>query len=329
MSIKIAISKPPKLTDELRKKLRYKHMSYRTEQAYVGWVRRFILFHHKRHPREMGKPEIECYLTYLANDYGVSASTHHQALSALLFLYKEVLGIDLPWLDEIHRPNRTKRLPVVLTANEISSILSQLEGAHHLMVRLLYGTGLRLHEMLMLRIKDIDFDMNQLIVRSGKGDKDRVTVLPKSLVAELQQQIVLARMVFDADRAAEHNGVMLPDAIERKYPNAGKEWAWFWLFPAQNESTEPREGIVRRHHTHPQAIQRAFKSSVLRAGISKPASLHTLRHSFATHLLQSGTDIGTIQSLLGHASVKTTMIYTHVISQGGFGVISPLDRIMN
>ena len=328
MSINTAISKPPKLIDELRKKLRYKHMSYRTEQAYVGWVRRFILFHHKRHPREMGKPEIECYLTYLANDYGVSASTHHQALSALLFLYKEVLGIDLPWLDEIHRPNRTKRLPVVLTANEISSILSQLEGAHHLMVRLLYGTGLRLNEMLMLRIKDIDFDMNQLIVRSGKGDKDRVTVLPQSLVAELQQQIVRARMVFDADRAADRKGVMLPDAIERKYPNAGKEWAWFWLFPAQNESTEPREGIVRRHHTHPQAIQRAFKSSVLRAGISKPASLHTLRHSFATHLLQSGTDIRTIQSLLGHASVKTTMIYTHVIAQGGYGVISPLDRMM-
>ena len=329
MSTNTPSPKPPKLIDELRKKLRYKHMSYRTEQAYVGWVRRFIVFHHKRHPREMGKSEIECYLTYLANDCGVSASTHHQALSALLFLYKEVLGIDLPWLEEIHRPNRTKRLPVVLTANEISLILSRLEGKHHLMVRLLYGTGLRLNEMLMLRIKDIDFDMNQLIVRSGKGDKDRVTVLPQSLVAELQQQIVRARMVFDADRAADRKGVMLPDAIERKYPNAGKEWAWFWLFPAQNESTEPREGIVRRHHTHPQAIQRAFKSSVLRAGISKPASLHTLRHSFATHLLQSGTDIRTIQSLLGHASVKTTMIYTHVISQGGFGVISPLDRIMN
>ena len=319
---------PPKLLDELRQKLRYRHMSYRTEQAYVGWVRRFILFHNKRHPKEMGKPEIECYLTYLANNCGVSTSTHHQALSALLFLYKEVLAIDLPWLDEIHRPNRSKRLPVVLTAHEISSILTHLEGVHHLMVRLLYGTGLRLHEMLMLRVKDVDFEMNQLIVRSGKGDKDRVTILPQSLIAELQIQIAQARMVFDADRAAGRNGVMLPDAIERKYPNAGQEWAWFWLFPAQHESTEPREGIVRRHHTHPTAIQRAFKSAVMRASIAKPASLHTLRHSFATHLLQSGTDIRTIQSLLGHASVKTTMIYTHVISQGGYGVMSPLDRMM-
>lgn len=319
---------PPKLLDQLRQRLRYKHMSYRTEQAYVGWVRRFILFHNKRHPQEMGKSDIECYLTYLANDCGVSASTHHQALSALLFLYKEVLGVALPWLDEVSRPNRSKRLPVVLSANEVLAVLAHLEGVHHLMVRLLYGTGLRLHEMLMLRIKDVDFEMNQLVVRSGKGDKDRITVLPKSLVAELQQQITQARAIFEQDRATQRNGVMLPDAIERKYPNAGQEWGWFWLFPAPNESTEPRAGVVRRHHMHHQAIQRAFKTAVARAQIAKPATLHTLRHSFATHLLQSGTDIRTIQSLLGHASVKTTMVYTHVISQGGFGVISPLDRLL-
>lgn len=319
---------PPKLLDQVKQRLRYKHMSYRTEQAYVQWIKRFILFHDKRHPNAMGKREVEDYLTYLATECGVSISTHNQALSALLFLYKEVLHIELPWLTEVNRPTRAKRLPVVLSPQEITQIFKHLTGTHLLMAHMLYGTGMRLFELLSLRVKDIDFEQNQIIVRSGKGDKDRSAILPQSLISEIQQQLTHARRLFDLDRSLDKPGVFLPDAIERKYPNAGTSWPWFWFLPAPLESTEPRLKIVRRHHLHPQAIQRAFKSAVENAQIHKTATLHTLRHSFATHLLQSGTDIRTIQQLLGHSDVKTTMIYTHVLGRGGYGVISPLDKLL-
>lgn len=321
-----AASAAPRLFDVVRDHLRVKHYSLRTERSYINWMRRFILFHDKRHPRDMGPKEIQAFLTHLAVNRTVSASTQNQALAALLFLYKEVLGVDLPWLNEMVRAKRAQRIPVVLTRPEVDQLIMHLEGTHRLMARLLYGTGMRLMECVRLRIKDVDFGRREIVVRSGKGDKDRVTVLPASLVEELQIHRERVRLLWEADRQTEAPGVEVPYALERKYPKAGVQWAWFWFFPARHPSRDPRSGVVRRHHTHEQALQRAIKRAVANAGIPKPATTHTLRHSFATHLLEAGYDIRTVQELLGHSNVETTMIYTHVLNRGGHGVLSPLDR---
>jgi integron integrase len=318
---------PPKLLDQLRERIRYRHYSLRTEQAYVHWVKRFIFFHNKKHPKDMGKPEVEAFLSFLANEGHVAISTHRQALSALLFLYREVLGVELPWLSEMGRPKTAKRLPVVLTQTEVRRVLDRVDGqTYQLMARLLYGSGMRLMECVRLRVKDVEFERGEIVVRAGKGNKDRVTMLPESLADTLKAHLDRVREVWLADRAAGRPGVELPDALDRKYSNAASEWAWFWVFPASAESTDPRSGVVRRHHVYEQGLQRAIKRAVQAAGVAKPASTHTLRHSFATHLLQSGYDIRTVQELLGHSDVSTTMIYTHVLNKGGRGVVSPLDR---
>ncbi len=311
--------------DLVRQTVRLKHYSLRTERTYVGWVRRFVLFHGKRHPLEMGAAEIEAFLSHLANEGQVAVSTHNQALSSLLFLYKEVLKLDLPWMQNIGRPTREPRLPTVLAKAEIAKLIARLDGIFNLQTRLLYGTGMRLTEMLGLRIKDVDFELNQITVREGKGGKDRVTMLPESLKAELMVQVQAAKHVWQTDKDQGRGGVYMPDALDKKYPEAGHSLGWFWVFPSGRFSTDPRSGIVRRHHAHEQALQRAIARAIKAAGIVKPASTHTLRHSFATHLLQSGYDIRTVQELLGHSDVSTTMIYTHVLNRGGRGVISPLD----
>jgi site-specific recombinase XerD len=303
-----ATPQPPRLFDQVREAIRVRHYSLRTEQAYLHWIKRFILFHHKRHPAEMGPTEIEVFLTCLAVEGNVATSTQGQALAALLFLYKEVLDMNLPWLSEIVRAKRPQRIPTVLTPNEVAALISNLEGTHALMARLLYGTGMRLMECMRLRIKDVDLARSEIIIHAGKGNKDRRTMIPASLLEALRTRVALAKTQWEADRAAG-----LP--------------AWFWLFPSPRLSRDPRSGITRRHHAHEQGIQRAIKRAVLAAGITKPASTHTLRHSFATHLLESGQDIRTVQELLGHSDVKTTMIYTHVLNRGPKGVISPLDRL--
>lgn len=317
----------PRLLDEVRDRLRLKHYSLRTERTYVDWIKRYILFHGKLHPRDLGARHVEAFLTDLAVGRKVSASTQNQALAALLFLYREVLGIELPWLDDIVRAKKPQRLPVVLTVAEVQRLLARLDGSHGLMARMLYGTGMRLMECVRLRVKDVNFERNEIIVRDGKGGKDRVTMLPASLGEPLREHLKRVRVLFEQDRAEDVPGVYLPDALEKKYPNAGKEWGWFWVFPSRSIAADPRTGIVRRHHAHEQALQRAIKKAVLAAGIAKPASTHTLRHSFATHLLQSGYDIRTVQELLGHSDVSTTMIYTHVLNRGGRGVESPLDSL--
>lgn len=320
------MAKAPKLLDQLRERIRYHHYSIRTEKAYVLWAKRYIHFHGMRHPNEMGKPEIEQFLSHLANEGNVAIATHNQALSALLFLYKEVLGIDLPWLTEIGRPKKPLRLPVVLTAAEVKRVLDRIDDRTlSLMARLLYGTGMRLMECVRLRVKDIEFERREITVRSGKGGKDRVTMLPASLLDELKAHLERVHDIWREDRAANCAGVQLPDALERKYPNAPTEWGWFWVFPAPSESLDPRSGLRRRHHLYEQNLQRAIKKAMRAAGIAKPATTHTLRHSFATHLLQAGYDIRTVQELLGHSDVSTTMIYTHVLNKGGRGVVSPLD----
>jgi integron integrase len=315
----------PRLMDEVHARLRFKHYSLRTEQAYVGWIKRYIWFHDKRHPRDLGPQDVEAFLTDLAVSREVAAATQNQALAALLFLYKEVLGIELPWLDDIGRAKKPQRLPVVLTVSDVRLLLAQLEGTHGLMAQLLYGTGMRLMECVRLRVKDVDFERHEIIVRDGKGGKDRVTMLPASLAAPLRDHLKRVRILFEQDNSAGQPGVYLPDALEKKYPNASKEWGWFWAFPARGLAVDQHSGIKRRHHTHEQALQRAIKKAVATAGITKPATTHTLRHSFATHLLQSGYDIRTVQELLGHSDVSTTMIYTHVLNKGGRGVTSPLD----
>ena len=317
----------PRLLDQVREQIRYRHYSIRTERSYVEWVKQFVLFHGKRHPKEMGADEIRAFLTHLATERNVAAATHHQALSALLFLYRNVLGVDLPWLGELERPKKPKRLPVVLTVQEVSRTLAQLEGTHALMARLLYGTGMRLMEAVRLRVKDIDFARGEILVRDGKGGKDRVTMLPAALSAPLKAHLERVRELWKADRAAGQPGVYLPDALAKKYHKAPLEWPWFWVFPARENAIDPRSGIERRHHTHEQALQRAIKKAYSAAHVAKPASTHTLRHSFATHLLEGGYDIRTVQELLGHSDVSTTMIYTHVLNRGGRGVVSPLDKI--
>lgn len=318
---------PPKLLDRLREKIRVRHYSLSTETQYVHWVKRFILFHNKRHPNILGAVEVEAFLTHLAVDGNVAASTQNQALSALLFLYREVLGQDLPWMKDMVRAKRPTRLPVVLTQREVVSVLDRMEGTHGLMARLLYGTGMRLMEVVRLRVKDVDFERSEVMVRDGKGAKDRVTMLPQTLHEPLKAHLQRRRCQFDDDLALGKSGVFLPDALARKYPNAPTQWAWQYVFPSGSYSVDPRSGVERRHHMDEKLLQRAMKKAVQTAGITKLATPHTLRHSFATHLLQNGYDIRTVQELLGHADVATTMIYTHVLNKGGKGVTSPLDAL--
>jgi integron integrase len=318
----------PRLLDQVRERARYLHYSLRTERAYVHWVRAFVRFHGcQQHPREMGAREIEAFLTWLAAERGVSASTHGQALSALLFLYQKVFALDLPWMQSIGRPRRQPRLPVVLSQEQVAALLMQLDGVHRLLAQVLYGCGMRIAEAHELRVKDVDFERRTLIVRCGKGGKDRALMLPTALVPALREQLARARLLWAQDRQAQRPGVQMPDALARKYPRAAQAWSWFWVFPQAVESVDPRSGVQRRHHLHDDAFQRAFKKAAARAGIETPATPHTLRHCFATHLLQGGYDIRTVQELLGHADVSTTMIYTHVLKVGGGGVRSPLDAL--
>ena len=321
---------PPRLLDPLRDALRARHYSLRTEQAYVSWARRFILFHGKRHPKEMGEEEINRFLTHLAVEDQVSASTQTQALSALLFLYREVLKLPFPDLDpaRLVRARQPEKLPSVLTRAEVKALLDRMEGVPRLVATLLYGTGMRLLEGLRLRVKDVDFTRSLLVVHEGKGAKDRVTMLPASLKEPLRTQLLEARRLYDADRRARVAPVHVPDALERKYPGIGTQWPWQWVFPAASLSTDPRGGAKRRHHLHETVLQKAVRKAFAESGITRPASCHTLRHSFATHLLEDGHDIRTIQELLGHRDVSTTMIYTHVLNRaGGRGIQSPLDRL--
>lgn len=321
------VSAKPRILDQMRQAIRVKHYSLRTEKTYVAWCARFIRWSGMRHPSEMGAPEIEAFLSMLANQRDVAGSTQNQALAALLFLYKQVLGVDLPWLDGITRAKKPARLPVVLSQAEVAAVLGNTNGVNGIIIRLLYGTGMRLMEALRLRVKDIEFASNIILVRGGKGDKDRVVPLPATLAKPLRDQIAARRQMHDVDLARGMVDVELPHALWRKYPNAPKEWAWQYVFAAADYSADPRTGVIRRHHVHEKTIQRAMRASVVAAGIHKPASCHTLRHSFATHLLESGSDIRTVQELLGHSDVSTTMIYTHVVKRGAAGAISPLDRL--
>ena len=320
-------SEPPKLLDLMRGKIRLKHYSIRTEQAYVDWIKRFILHFDKKHPKDLGALEVEQFLTYLAVQGKVAPSTQNQAKSALLFLYKEVLGIDLPWLDDVERAKAPKRLPVVLTQVEVQEILLQLDGTPHLVVSLLYGTGMRILEALRLRVKDVDFSRKELLIRDGKGFKDRVTMLPMMLIEPLKLHLKRVKALHENDLAEGYGAVYLPYALSKKYPHVEREWAWQYVFPSARLSVDPRSGETRRHHIQDQAIQRAVRQAVRDAGLTKPATPHTLRHSFATHLLEGGYDIRTVQELLGHSDVSTTMIYTHVLNKGGRGVMSPLDKL--
>jgi len=317
----------PRLMDQVRERLRVLHYSLRTEQTYTYWIRWYIRHHGMRHPRDMGAADVEAFLSHLATAREVAAGTQNQAMHAILFLYKQVLGIDLPWLDGITRAKPSQRLPVVLTRDEVTRLLAQTHGTPGLVVRLLYGTGMRLMEGLRLRVKDVDFARGQITVRAGKGDKDRITLLPASLVTDLQAHLAERRRWHDKDLALGMADVELPHALARKYPNAGREWGWQYVFAAAGYSTDPRTGVIRRHHVHEKTIQRAVKDAARRAGLHQPAHPHTLRHSFATHLLEGGYDIRTVQELLGHSDVSTTMIYTHVLNRGGRGVVSPLDRV--
>jgi len=316
-----------RLLDQLRERIRLLHYSRRTEEAYVYWCRSFIRFHGIRHPADLGGPEVQAFLSWLASDRKVAASTHKQALSALLFLYTKVLGVQLPWMSEVGRPRVQRRLPVVLSQDELASVFRGLVGEHRLFAQLLYGTGMRLSEGLQLRVKDVDFAHRAVIVRAGKGGKDRLLMLPQSLVPALREQMARAHVLWAEDQVHDKAGVEMPDALERKYPRAGASWPWFWVFPQSTHSTDPRSGVVRRHHIFDQTFQRAFKRAMQATGIPKPATPHTLRHAFATHLLQAGYDIRTVQDLLGHADVATTMIYTHVLKLGGGAVRSPIDTM--
>lgn len=316
-----------RLLDQIRERIRYLHYSLRTEQTYVYWARWFIRFHGLRHPKDMGRPEVERFLTMLANERQVSPSTHRQALSALLFLYQQVLGITLPWLQDIGRPIQHKRIPTVLTREEVQAVLDLIPGVTGLLARLLYGTGMRHAEGLSLRVKDVDFERKVIVVRNGKGGKDRVVMLPQSLVPALRDQMALSHALWSADREAQRPGVYLPHALESKYPRAGQTWAWHWVFPSPTLATDPRSGVIRRHHLFEQRLQRGLKQAARQAGIHKHVSVHTLRHSFATHLLQAGTDIRTVQELLGHSDVSTTMIYTHVLKIAAGTTASPLDTL--
>lgn len=317
----------PKLLDQVRQAVRTRHYSRRTEDAYVGWIKRFIFFHNKRHPAEMGEQEVARFLPSLAVDFRVSASTQNQAMSALLFLYREVLQHPLPWLDNIIPAKQPLRLPVVLSRDEAQAIFAYLHGAPHLMATLLYGAGLRVLECCRLRIKDVDFTANQIIVREGKGDKDRVTLLPHAVKADLARHLEIVRLPYRRDPERGAGWVELPAALGRKYPYAGRELAWQWVFPATRSYVHIDTGQRRRHHLHESVLQKAVREAARRAGVSKPASCHTFRYSFATHLLEDGCGIRTVQELLGHTDVSTIMIYTHVLNRGWGGVRSPADRL--
>jgi len=316
----------PRLFDEIRRVIRVKHYSRRTEQAYLGWAKRFILANDKRHPKELGGPEVQAFLSDLAVNGCVAAATQNQALSAILFLYKEVLGIDLPWMTGVTRAKRSQRVPTVLSRAEVTSLLALMDGRSGLIASVLYGTGMRLMECLRLRVKDLDFGRSEITIRDGKGGKDRRTMLPRSLAEPLQMEIERARVLHGVDLAAGFGEVWLPSALARKYVNAARDFAWQYVFPSVRRSVDPRGGRERRHHFDEAVLSRALKKARAAAGIQKPLSAHTLRHSFATHLLEDGYDIRTIQELLGHADVSTTEIYTHVLNRGGRGVRSPLDR---
>jgi integron integrase len=316
-----------RLVERLRDEIRARHYSRRTEQAYWHWIRRFIFFHGKRHPREMGEAEVGAFISWLATEGNVAAATQNQALSALLFLYKHVLARNLPWLGDLVRAQRPVRLPTVLTESEVRRLLANVEGVGALMTGLLYGAGLRQIECLSLRVKDVDFAYRQVLVRDGKGAKDRVTMLPEGLVQPLQAHLGRVRLLHRRDLDEGYGEVSLPFALARKYPRAGYQWAWQFLFPSNNRSADPEDGVIRRHHIHPDTLGRIVKRAAERAGIVKPVSCHALRHSFATHLLERGHDIRTVQELLGHSDVSTTMIYTHVMNKGARGVKSPLDRL--
>jgi len=317
----------PRLLDRVRAALRARHYSRRTEKAYVHWIKRYIFFHGKRHPAEMGAAEVTAFLTALAVRDRVAASTQNQALNTLLFLYREILGVELPWLDGLVRAKRPQHLPTVLTREEVRTVLEQLDRAPRLMALLLYGAGLRLLECCRLRIKDVDFATNQITIRDGKGSKDRVTMLPSAVKIDLARHVERARALHQRDLAAGAGWVELPWALGRKYPNAGREWAWQWVFPATRLYVDPSSGQRRRHHLHESVVQRAVREAVLKAGLAKKATCHTFRHSFATHLLEEGHDIRTVQELLGHQDVSTTMIYTHVLNRGPAAVRSPADRV--
>lgn len=325
------LPRPPlrsaRLLDQVRERIRYAHYSIRTEEAYVYWVRDFVRFHGMRHPRDMGAEHLTQFLSHLAGARRVSASTHKQALCALLFLYREVLGLDVPWLDEIGRPKSTQRIPVVLSREEVTRLLSAMNGPYALVSRLLYGCGLRLLEGLRLRVKDVDFDRQVIVVREGKGGKDRVVMLPASLRDSLRAQLAASRERWAHDRACQRAGVWMPAALDVKYPRAGQSWAWHWVWPASAVSVDPRSGLERRHHLHESGVSRAIGLAVARAAIPKKVTAHTLRHSFATHLLESGVDIRRVQELLGHSDVSTTMIYTHVLKSSAAGLPSPLDAL--
>lgn len=316
---------PKKLLDQLRDRIRTKHLSPRTEQAYLHWVRRYVLFHGKQHPSALAELHIESFLTHLATNEDVAASTQNQALNAILFLYREVLDSKVGLLKNIVRAKRTARLPVVFSKSEVEAILKQLEGTNKLICALLYGTGMRLLECMRLRVKDIDFVRKCIVVREGKGEKDRIALLPKSLIAPLERQIARAKVLHQEDRAAGFGDVHLPDAIVRKFPKAAKELLWQYIFPASKRSADKRTGAMQRHHLDESAIQRAFKSAISKSQITKSGGVHSLRHSFATHLLENGYDIRTVQDLLGHKDIRTTQIYTHVIDKGPLAVRSPLD----
>ncbi len=322
---------PKKLLDQVRDALRLKHYSIRTETSYVDWIRRYILFHRTeqgsvRHPSEMGSAEIQTFLTHLAVDENVAASTQNQAFSALLFLYREVLSRELGPIDAL-RARKPKRLPTVLTQEEVRLVVGHLSGTHQLMAKLLYGSGLRLMECVRLRVKDLDFAQHMIVVRDGKGMEDRVTMLPESLTQALREHLRQVKQLHEQDLGQGYGAVYLPFALERKYPNAEHEWIWQWAFPSARLSADPRAGVVRRHHVDESGLQKAVRQAARLAGIPKPVGPHTFRHSFATHLLENGYDIRTVQELLGHKDVRTTMIYTHVLQRGGLAVHSPLDQL--
>lgn len=315
----------PKLLEQVRNKLRAKHYSYRTEQQYIAWIRRFVLHNDKRHPQDMAGPEVERFLTHLAVERRVAASTQNQAMSALLFLYRHVLDVELPWLEDVVRARRPAKLPVVLSSQEVTRLLCHMDGQFLLIAQLLYGGGLRLMEALRLRVKDIDFEYSQILVRDGKGAKDRVTVLPAATLETLQAHLLLVKRQHQNAIRCGYAGVELPFALERKYPRGHAEWIWQYAFPASRPSRDPRSGTLRRHHIHETSVQRAVRRAARAASIQKPVGPHTLRHCFATHLLERGYDIRTVQEMMGHADVRTTQIYTHVMKKGASGVRSPLD----
>lgn len=326
-AIPITEARPQKLLDAVRAAVRVRGFSIRTESAYVDWIKRYVVFHGKRHPRDLSAAEVAGFLTHLAVDRNVAAATQNQARSALLFLYKEVLGVTLPWLDAVVMSKKPVRLPEVLSRMEVRRVLEATQGVNGMVLRLLYGTGLRLLEGLRLRVKDLDLQRRELVVREGKGGKDRITVLPDSLVDALRAHLVTVKALHVKDLAEGYGEVYLPNAYAVKNPSAGKSWPWQYVFPSRERSVDPRSGSVRRHHLGEDAVQKAMKAAVDAAGLSRRATPHTLRHSFATHLLEAGYDIRTLQELLGHADVSTTMIYTHVLNRGGRGVVSPLDTV--